>query len=349
MSRLCAVFASALVLLQAATLFAQSPDDAEIRLVAANDGPAWVGEKVDVYLDLWTRDLSFSGQAFTLPEARGGYLLQADSTTLKLTERRAGASWQGLRYVFSLYPQRPGTVTVPPFDVRFSTGAGYGSESRDWSFTTQELDVEVVLPPGAEAGALLVTTTEFSLDARWEPEPPEPGRIELKVGDALVLYVQRVARGVPGMVFAPLPELSVDGLGVYPDSPVVQDRVSRGDLTGTRTDRVTLVCERPGTYRLPALGFQWWDPERQTLNRDTVPGLTVEVIPNPAWAAAPESARGDGAWDFVRRLLWLVPAALLAWWPGWPIVRAAAGWLRRELRARRLAPLNPRGPRESSG
>jgi len=349
MIRLRAVLASTLVLLQAATVFAQSPDDAEIRLVAANDGPAWVGEKVDVYLDLWTRDLSFSGQAFTLPEARGGYLLQADSTTLKLTERRAGSSWQGLRYVFSLYPQRPGTVTVPPFDVRFSTGAGYGSEPRDWSFTTQELAVEAVLPPGAEAGALLVTTTDFSLDARWEPETAEQDRVELKVGDALVLSVERVARGVPGMVFAPLPELSIDGLGVYPDPPVVDDRVSRGDLTGTRKDRVTLVCERPGTYRLPALGFQWWDPQRQQLNRQTVPALTIEVKPNPAWAVAPESAGGDGSPAFDWRLLWLVPAALLAWWPGWPIVRAAAGWLRRELRARRLAPLNPRGPRESSG
>lgn len=349
MNRLRAVLATALLLLPAAAVRAQAQEGAEIRFVAAKERPAWVGERIDLHLELWTRDLSFSGQAFTLPEVQGGYLLQPDSTTLKMTERRGRETWQGLRYIFNLYPQRPGGVSVPSFGVRFSTSAGYGTEPRAWSFTTPELKVDAVLPPGAQPGTLLVTTTDFSLDARWEPESEKRGRIELEVGDALVLSVERVARGVPAMVFAPLPDLAIDGLGVYPDTPVVDDRVSRGDLTGTRRDRVTVVCERPGTFRLPALEFQWWDPRQQQLNREAVPALTVEVAPNPAWATASESAHGAGQPAFDWRWLWLVAAGLVAWWPGWPMTRAAASWLRRELGARRLATLNPRGPRGSSG
>ena len=179
MNRPFACFVVSLMLLQAPASFAQAQDGAEVRLALGRDGPAWVGEKVDVYLELWTRDLRFSGQALTLPEAQGGYLLQPDSTTVKLSRRREGEDWQGLRYILSLYPQRAGAVRVPSFEVRFSTSAGYGSEPTRHAFDTQALTVDAVLPPGAEPGALLVTTADFSLETRWEPQPKEPGRAEL--------------------------------------------------------------------------------------------------------------------------------------------------------------------------
>lgn len=335
--------AASLMLLLATPGGALAQDGADIRVLAANKDRIWVGERVDIHLELWTEALSFSGQSFTLPEVRGGYLLQPDSTTIKMSERRDGATWQGLRYTFNLYPQRQGELEVPSFEVRFSTSAGYGSEPRPHIFRTQPVSVEAALPPGARQGELLVTTSDFKLDAAWDPAPTDGSRMALMTGDALVLTVKREAVHVPGMVFEPLPEFTIDGLGVYVDKPTVNDRVSRGDLTGMRSDRVTLICERPGVYQLPSLTFQWWDPQHQQLRLETVPGPGIDVVQNPALAVAASREGTAAGFDFDKRYLWILLAVALAWWPGRVLSKAAAGWLARELRPTRLAQLNPRG------
>ena len=319
----------------------QAEETADVRILPGTDDAVWVGEKVDVYLELWTNQLSFGDQFFVLPEVNGGFLMQPDSTTVKLTERRGSESWQGLRYYLSLYLQRAGQVEIPSFEVRFSTRAGFGSDSLPHVFQTQTLSVAARMPPGADSGGLLVSTSSFNLQGGWEPAPSEEGIVELMTGDALVLELRREAAEVPGMVFAPLPEPVVEGLGVYPDTPSVDDRLNRGQLTGVRSDRITLVCEKPGQYELPEYRFQWWDPVSQRLHEEVIPALKLEVVPNPAWGASAAAGQRSEGLGLDVRWLWLPLAALLLWWPVWPMARMLAAWFGREVRARRLVPLNP--------
>jgi hypothetical protein len=144
---------------------------------------------------------------------------------------------------------------------------------------------------------LLVTTTDFSVDAAWKPRPGEDGGLELKVGDAVTLAVSRRAQDVPGMVFPPLPAWSIDGLAVYAGTPQVNDRVNRGSLTGTRSESITVICERAGAFEIPELRFQWWDPEREALEERVVPALSLQVAPHPGYAAGGAGARGTvGTW-----------------------------------------------------
>lgn len=321
---------------------ATAQEQAEVRIVAGRDDPQWVGAKIPVYLELWTDSMIFSNQSFVVPEVSGAWLLQADSSTVKLTERRQGTTWQGLRYTLSLYAQRAGTLEVPPFEVRFSTRAAFRAEPVMHEFTTQSLEVEARLPPGlAEAGSL-VTTSAFDFDAAWEPAlDDDQGVLELQTGDALVLTVKREAEDVPGMAFSPLPEMEIEGLGIYADPPRIDDRVDRGDLTGTRADRVTVVCEQPGSYVLPAMEFQWWDPGRETLRRETVAAVTLNVTENAAWGSAGSDAAEDVE-SFSLRSWWWVPVlGVLLWWPGRVLFVSLTRWLARSLGPRRLQPLNP--------
>ncbi|NCF62463.1 MAG: hypothetical protein GWP58_06395, partial [Gammaproteobacteria bacterium] len=85
-----------------------SADDAlqgDIRFQPAREGTTWVGQELELQLELWSDGLSFGNQLFVLPEVKGAFLLQADSSTVKLNENRGGVPWQGLRYTFLLYPQ----------------------------------------------------------------------------------------------------------------------------------------------------------------------------------------------------------------------------------------------------
>jgi hypothetical protein len=292
----------------------------EIRFRAATDSPGWVGQERQLHLELWSTGFRFGEQQFLVPEVAGGFLLQADASTVKLSETRAGEAWQGLRYTLLLYPQRAGRVEVPPFDVHFSASAGFGTEAAPFHFRTGPLAVESRLPPGAGPG-LLVTTSNFSVRAAWSRSPPEEGPLDLRVGDALTLEVVRQARDVPAMVLPPLAVGQVSGLALYPARPRVSDTVNRGTLTGERHDAITFVCEREGRIEIPALSFQWWDPDREVLREESIPAQVLEVAANPAYAASTVGSAADepahiGRWLAAIPLLAVMAFALRRWlWP----------------------------------
>lgn len=278
-----------LLLLTAAGALAADHSEAlqgEIRFQAEDREIRWAGQQLELHLELWTDGFSFADQLFVIPEVKGAYLLQPDASTVKLSENRDGVPWQGLRYTLLLYPQKGGTLQVPSFDVSFSARAGFGTEPASFRYSTPPLGIEIRMPPGVEPGSLLVTTGTFSMESSWTPRANPDGTAELKVGDAMTLNVTRRAQDVPGMVFSPLPDFTINGLGIYPASPEVNDRVNRGALSGERTDSVTFIYEREGTYRIPEIRFQWWDPGREQLAEKKVSSLELVVVANPAWTGA---------------------------------------------------------------
>jgi hypothetical protein len=280
----------------------------EVRFQPAEQDLHWVGQELELQLELWTDGFSFSDQLFVLPEVKGAYLLQPDSTTVKLNEDRNGVQWQGLRYQLLLYPQREGRLEVPSFDISFAARAGFGTEPAQFRYRTEPLLIEARLPPGVTPGSLLVTTSSFTMESSWDPDSAIEGLAELKVGDAITLSVTRSAEDVPGMIFEPLPEIVIDGLAVYPKTPKVNDQVDRGSLTGERVDSVTFVCQREGSYRIPEFRFQWWDPRREVLSENRVESLELNVIANPAYAVGAGRSAASG----VFQLSWSRLLAILA-------------------------------------
>jgi hypothetical protein len=318
-----------LLTLPGVSMAADSPQ-AEIRFQPGREGPVWVGQELELNLDLFSTGFSFGGQQFILPEVGGAYLLQADSSTVKLTENRSGESWQGLRYTLLLYPQRQGLLEVPSFQVNFTASTGYGQEPESFRFETKPLRIEARLPPGADGTGLLVTSADFSVRTNWKPRQTGEESLQLKVGDSLRLTIERQASSVPGMVFSPLPEFSIDGLREYPETPRVNDRINRGELIGARTDSVSFICQREGSFEIPGIRFQWWDPDRERLNEEVSPGLSFEVIPNPAYATA--AVANGRRWSISRnQLLMAIPVLALLVIVGWK----ASGYISRRVRQNR--------------
>ena len=359
MNKPLALIACLLLSLAGAPAALADESQAEIRFFAEPVETLWVGEQATLNLELWSDGFSFRGQTFALPEVKGAFLMQPDATTVKLSERRGGATWQGLRYPLLLFAQREGRLVVPPFDVSFEVSAGFGQPVSKFQFRTPPLNVEARLPPGVRPGELLVTSSAVDFESSWTPQPAGDEPLQLKVGDALSLRVDRSAERVPGMVFPPLPVFEVEGLAAYPDKPRVADRVDRGALVGTRSDSITYVCEREGRYEIPAIRFQWWDPQREVLSEQLIEAVTVEVVPNPAFGAGPAPgasadelpARRIGIWEtlggaILALALFLFPggcggpgskpgkpgpsnrsgAPAAAGMPGKPTARSRPGW-----------------------
>ena len=248
---------------------------AGVRISIEQDQDIWAGQQVTLNLDLRTTGFSFSNSRFNLPEVSGAFLMQTDTTTIKLTENVDGRDWQVVRYPLALYPQKAGQLEVPSINVRFSTAAGYGSEEKAFEFQTRPLELNINFPPGAKPGELVVTTTSFELEHEWQPATGPS-----KTGDAVTLTVSRRAGDISAMLLPPLPVFRTEGLASYPKTPEINDKTDRGDLTGVRVDSITWVVEKPGTYEIPGIRFQWWDPDNRELKQQIVPGLSLDILPS---------------------------------------------------------------------
>jgi len=266
-------------------------------------GDTWSGQQVTLNLDLKTTGFSFSNAHFNLPEVSGAFLMQTDTTTIKLSENAGGKTWQVLRYPLALYPQRSGQLDIPSIAVRFTTSSGYGSAEKSFEFQTEPLQLTVKSPPGVKEGDLVISTTSFKLEYDWQPESGTA-----RSGDAFTLTVTRRANDISGMLLPPLPIFQVNGLAAYPQAPQVSDKTDRGDLTGERIDSIIWVIEKPGTYNIPGIRFQWWDPGSRELNQQIIPGLDLDVLPSPGDSETAVISAEPAQTD--NNHLWLLAAIL---------------------------------------
>ncbi len=286
---------------------------ADVLISAQQDQDIWVGQQLTVNLDLKTTGFSFSDSYFNLPEVPGAFLMQTDTTTVKITETVNGQNWQILRFPLALYPQKAGRLVIPPIAVRFSTSAGFGRTSLPFEFHTKPLKLDINLPPGVNAGDWVISTTSFKLDYQWLPESGEA-----RTGDAVTLTVKRRANEISAMLLPALPVYHADGVAAYPQVAELNDISNRGDLTGERLDRIIWVFEKPGSYDIPGIRFQWWDPGIRKLEQQVIPGLKLLVTPSAedksraAASVESEQAGSNFRWLLIA-ILAVTGAIVVAW------------------------------------
>jgi hypothetical protein len=295
----------ACLLLPVSIVAADEEVKADVAISVQQDQDYWAGQQVTLNLDLKTTGFSFSDSHFNLPEVPGAFLMQTDTTTMKMTENIDGQTWLIIRYPLALYPQKAGQLEIPSIAVRFSTTAGFGSPSIPFEFQTKPLALTIKSPPGVKEGDLLITTRSFKLDYQWQPESGTA-----QTGDAFTLTVKRRANDISAMLLPPLPVFRAEGLAAYPQAPEVNDKTNRGDLTGERTDTIIWVVEKPGAYDIPGIRFQWWDPDSHELKQQIIPGLKLDILPSPADKVAADASDVTGQSD--NYYLWLLVAVFMA-------------------------------------
>jgi hypothetical protein len=258
---------------------AGAADTVRVRVSLAQKDAVWVGQKVTLQLVVLTSTWFSHEPTVHLPQVSGVALFEKPIVKRPESERIDGATWSGIYFEFLVFPLRPGEHVLPSFPIR-ATPALPGSTPQEVEVQTPALRLVAQLPPGAEDFTMLITTTELTVDERWEPQIGPA-----KVGDAFTHVVRLQAPDVVGMALPPLPDLQLNGLGTYPKAPEVHDQLSRGDLIGERQEAVTYVCEQPGTYTVPAVVIPWWDVDEQQLKRVVLPAVTFTVAPNPVLAS----------------------------------------------------------------
>lgn len=342
------VFRAARYLLLAGWLVAAAAPAQEARLRAslARSDTIWVGQRVELAIELLAPGYFASGVDFDLPDPDGVLVMPPESRPVVGSETIDGVQFTVQRHRLSVWPMRAGAQSVPPLTARFRYKLKpLDDDTIAASLQTDAVSFQVQVPPGAEGLGTVISARRLEVREQWDPEP---GTADVPAGSAFKRTVTFTAPDVPGMVFPPFPAAAVDGLGIYPKRELL-DRTNRGSLTGVRRDQITYLLERPGQFTLPAVRFTWFDLDSQRLRTEDFPARSFQVIANPDLAAAapaaaeaPAGAGGRFPWRAAAALLTLAVAGLMA-------VRSrrlqvAAGRLLAPFRPVHLAPLNPGHP-----
>lgn len=206
----------------------------------------------------------------SLPEAVGAQIFRFESQALTTRDSIDGRDYAGQIFEFVLFPRRGGTIQIPAAKVTLLDRSGAPIGTAQGSATS----IAVSVPPGIDASGPVLVADRVEVRQQWAPDP---AKAKLVPGGALVRTIRRQADGVPAIGMAEFTFTAPDGVRVYADPPVAEDHSNRGEVTGLRTDTVTYVFERAGSYDLPALSQPWWSLASKQARTETLPGVAVTV------------------------------------------------------------------------
>src|SRR5262249_25249999 len=152
-----------------------------------------------------------------------------------------------VRFEFAIYPLEPGDYAVADQKLTIKYAAEPPA-TREAVIALPRVEFQAFIPDAAAALhpylAANALTVEQAVQRSSDP---------LKTGDAVTRIVTIKAEGAPAMLLPPTSFAAIDGLGVYPAQPSLQDKTdSRTDvLTSTRVDSATYMLEKAGDYVLP--------------------------------------------------------------------------------------------------
>jgi hypothetical protein len=318
---------------------------AEVRIDASAepDGDVYLGQRVDLIVDIRTDTWFTTAPRYPELKIDGTIALLPGAFGTNFTERERGTTWAGQRRRYVLFPQRVGQLTVPPIDVPLAVSTD-GKAGDVQIATTPAVTINVVAPPGSEDVPAFVTTPRLRVTEEWDGEIDE-----LKVGDAITRRITQSADDVFALLLPAIEFGEIEGFGVYPGTPELDDRVNRGNYSAVRTDQVTYVMQGEGEYVIPAIELHWFDLGKKRMTTETLDALEVTVLPNPDAVLGEEELAEEelstgtrdtlrGALDwFADNIHWLTlfAGALFALRSLWR--RFVPGWIRsiREARERR--------------
>ncbi len=128
-----------------------SPASIIVRSSIATKPDILVGQRVLLQVDVLARDGWAKINRAPDVEVPGAYMVRLETQGVRLNETIDGSAYTGQRYEMSLFPQRGGTITIPPTDVELEVshwGDQAGKSAQHIQIPAVAFEAKV--PPGAE-------------------------------------------------------------------------------------------------------------------------------------------------------------------------------------------------------
>ncbi len=276
----------------------KSGEGRDIFLEAKVDTPkAYVQSQV-VYTVRLYRAVEIREASLTEPDLND-VVLERFGEDITFQTRRNGRLYHVTERKFAIFPQKSGTLNIPPVIFQGQipdTRSGQQRQTNDpfnRFFQTQRMkririqseavDLDVKPEPAATSAKHWLPAKAFEITEAWSPDPPV-----FKVGEPITRTLRMEATGLTG---AQLPELKLfnsNGIKQYNDQPVVETKWINASLHGIRVEKFAIVPTESGKLVLPEIRLYWWDTEFEREKSISIPPKVINVAVADNVAPAPQ-------------------------------------------------------------
>jgi hypothetical protein len=181
---------------------------------------------------------------------------------------------------FSVFPQKSGTLKIPPQQFQVTVHGMRRSTSG-------------IIHKGSNT--VRVMTDAQTLNVKPADNAPQQQewlpakRLELtqltqggsqkniyKVGEAFTRIVRVQADGISAEQLPPV-DMSIDGCKVYGEKPQLKNNISAQGVTGIREEQAAIICTQAGEVTLPEIILPWYDIQTQVWRSATLTSQTIAL------------------------------------------------------------------------
>ena len=198
-----------------------------------------------------------------------------DQTTEQVVD---GRRFMVLERHYLLTPEKSGPMTLPPprfrGRARNSNGIGFFNNLVPVSQVGRQETLNVrPLPAGAPTPWLVADRLSLTrADVAGE----------VRSGEPLILEYKLFAEGATGAQLSELQLPAIPGAQLFPEPQQSSDDIVDGRPEATVTRRFAVVPARAGNLQLPEMRLNYWNAMTDQAVTETVPGMTVKVMPGVA-------------------------------------------------------------------
>jgi hypothetical protein len=244
--------------------------DSDLFIQMTLDKPSvYVGQQVLLSLLLYSRTTNAAIESISMPTLKGFLSEDVELSWPLVTERK---SVDGVNYHVTtlkkraLFAIQPGSYTLEPATADFVVGQLF--RGREVRRTSNALTLEVkALPHSAEN----LPVGQWHLESKVPPGPFTAGQpVEL----SLTLRGTGNVRNLP-----PLELVFSDTFKTFPPTAQNNTQILGNKLSGSRTLQYVVIPQEAGNFTIPAVNFDFFNPETEKAESTQTPPLMWVVLP----------------------------------------------------------------------
>ncbi len=276
-----------------------------------NNTDVMVQQEIPVTVKLFTA-LPLSNISISQPAPENA-ISEKVGDNIQYTVQHKGQNYHVIEQHYVIYPEQPGDLIIPPVVMRATTpdanqqrqrrpfggdlfddpffknafgghsqiqqmlkGSSmlFGNQGKSVSVRSDGLKLFVKHIPDEAKGTAWLPAQKVTLSSSWDNYPPN-----LKSGEpsSLILTIK-----AEGLTSANIPALHIaDKKGSYRvyEEPVEMENLTDGQrVIGISRQKFTLIPERAGLLKLPAIKQAWWNTRTNQMQVAEIPAIDLPVI-----------------------------------------------------------------------
>ncbi len=179
----------------------------------------------------------------------------------------------------ALFPQQSGWLEIEPVIAEvqiakrtFSLFGALPDGGNVRRIGTQGASIEVLTIASESNAKQWLPATRLSLTEVWQGDITK-----LVAGEPVTRTITLVAEGLTSAQLPELEQMQVNGINLYPDKPLLQDKKTGAGIIGTRQQKIALIPTEMGIYTLPEVTIDWWNVNTGKQEQAKIPSRTIEV------------------------------------------------------------------------